>query len=497
MKLFRSFSWISYLKTEDGLILSLAFVVFFISAFFNTGYYHYDEHYQIIEFAQLKLGRTDPNHLAWEFSARIRPAFQPSIAYIIFMSLEFLNFYDPFLKMMVIRCITAVIALAVINYFVKNTLTTVEERFKLCYKLMSYFIWFIPFLNVRFSSETYSGLSFLFAIGVFYSNHKQKYLNIGLLMGLSFIFRFQTGIMSSCFIFWLILIHKIKRNTFLEIFSGLVLMVALGIVVDFWYYSRFTITFYNYFFSTILDNRAPTFGSSPWDFYFTELIRLMTIPIATLLILSVITQSFTNRTNPLLWITLPFFVIHSMIPHKELRFLFPIVNFLPLIIIQGIQILNKKGIFKKPTHLWLAQLLAACTVFVNAIALLITMLSPADQDGLMNVRRIVNRISKENSSVLFVTEDFDLFQPIVVRQTFYENNELKIANFSDKVSHRKTNAVIDLFVCHSEELQHYKRRYHCKLILLASGVFPLLVRFKKATGFETKPLNIYLIQWDQ
>lgn len=55
-------------------------MVFFITAWKSDGYYHADEHYQLIEFAGKILGTHQPEELAWEYNARLRPALQPTIA---------------------------------------------------------------------------------------------------------------------------------------------------------------------------------------------------------------------------------------------------------------------------------------------------------------------------------------------------------------------------------------------------------------------------------
>ena len=51
-----------------------ALVVYIVAAWFSTGFYHGDEHYQLIEFAAYKMGTVSPEGLAWEFTARVRPA---------------------------------------------------------------------------------------------------------------------------------------------------------------------------------------------------------------------------------------------------------------------------------------------------------------------------------------------------------------------------------------------------------------------------------------
>ncbi len=48
-----------------------ALVVYIVAAWFSTGFYHGDEHYQLIEFAAYKMGTVSPEGLAWEFSARV------------------------------------------------------------------------------------------------------------------------------------------------------------------------------------------------------------------------------------------------------------------------------------------------------------------------------------------------------------------------------------------------------------------------------------------
>jgi len=45
-------------------VISIAFIVYGITAINCIGYFHFDEHYQIIEFASLKLSLNNPSDLA-------------------------------------------------------------------------------------------------------------------------------------------------------------------------------------------------------------------------------------------------------------------------------------------------------------------------------------------------------------------------------------------------------------------------------------------------
>ena len=58
-------------------------VVTLVTAWFSETFYFPDEHYQILEFMAFKLGITPAAELPWEFSARIRPWFQPLVYFLI------------------------------------------------------------------------------------------------------------------------------------------------------------------------------------------------------------------------------------------------------------------------------------------------------------------------------------------------------------------------------------------------------------------------------
>lgn len=59
------------------IIFIIACFVYGTFAIYNNGFYHYDEHYQLIEFAEFKSGHNKPSDLAWEYHAQIRSAVQP------------------------------------------------------------------------------------------------------------------------------------------------------------------------------------------------------------------------------------------------------------------------------------------------------------------------------------------------------------------------------------------------------------------------------------
>ena len=141
-----------------------ALVVHVITAWFSSGYYAADEHYQVIAFAQAKLGELNSADLPWEFEARMRSAFLPGIAYAVIGTCRKLITADPFIITFLLRLMTALFALVVVRTFVRSALAQVSDQLQRPFVLLSYFLWFLPYQHVRFSSETCAGLLLLLGL---------------------------------------------------------------------------------------------------------------------------------------------------------------------------------------------------------------------------------------------------------------------------------------------------------------------------------------------
>lgn len=131
-------------------VLGIAFIVYLVTAFNSKGYFQYDEHYQIIEFADFKLGLNTPADLAWEFQAQIRPGIQPAICVVAFKILNHVGVTDPYSLSLSLRLITLLCSLTAITLFVNSSLSLIGSDHQKLYIILSYLLWFLPFINVRF-----------------------------------------------------------------------------------------------------------------------------------------------------------------------------------------------------------------------------------------------------------------------------------------------------------------------------------------------------------
>jgi len=319
-------------------VLGVAFIIYLVTAINSKGYYHWDEHYQIIEFAGLKTGTNMSSDLAWEYAVQIRPAFQPAVCFLVFELFYTVGITDPYVLAFALRLLTLVLALVAVTAFVLSTRDQVEQRNQKAFIILSYLLWFLPFINVRFSSETWSGLLFLLGVAIWQLNGTKrtgKVVLVGVLFGLSFVCRFQIAFMIAGFLAWVVLIGKVPFKYVLILIGGATIAFLFGLLLDGWYYGRPVFTAWNYFYINIIKGVASHFGTAPWYYYLGVIAAAPTIPVGLLIITCFCLLIYKKPKLLILWVIGTFLIAHSLISHKEDRFLFPLMNFVPLILILG------------------------------------------------------------------------------------------------------------------------------------------------------------------
>lgn len=350
------------------LLLPFAFIIYLITAFNSEGYFHFDEHYQIIEFANLKLGINTPSDLAWEYQVLIRPAIQPAVCVIVFKVLQGIGISDVYTLALSLRLLTLLISLTAITLFVHSSLHLVAPKNKKLYIVLSYFLWFLPFLNVRFSSETWSGSLFLLATAILHLNvskRKRLFVLTGVLLGISFLCRFQSAFLIVGLLGWHVIILRESIKNISIITGATCITLLAGFAIDWWFYETPVFTFWNYFNINILQGVASSFGTLPWHYYIGTILGAPIYPIGCLIFICLFILIYKKPALYLVWVIVPFLIVHSIIPHKEDRFLFPLINFIPLVIILGWQEIK---VHKKPYRL-AAYVLLGILSAINLLAL--------------------------------------------------------------------------------------------------------------------------------
>lgn len=356
MKLFK------FLNNEGTLVKKHLFYAIFIciffhllAAFLSEGFHRPDEHLGIIRFIQFKLDKFPIEGLSWEYPAKIRPWLQPAIYFVQTLILQFLGVESPFILAFWYRLLSALLALASFYYLlklaVKNILTSDQSKIVMGYFLS--LLWFFPFIHARTTSENFSSSFFIFGIYVLCRNlskdlltsnilrfRERKSVSISLhdwffaavLFGLSFIFRFQMIIMIAGVYGWLFLKLKLNIKPYLYTFLGLLITLIISTIIDYWGYGVWTFTPWNYFYYNIFLGKASSFGHAPFWYYLEKSFFKGTPPLSLFIVLPFLFEWIKRPFSFLTFITLPFLLVHSIIGHKELRFIFVLGSFLPLIV---------------------------------------------------------------------------------------------------------------------------------------------------------------------
>ena len=330
----------------------ISLVFFFIAAWTSTIYLHPDEHYQIVEFASYKLGITQLSQLPWEYQAHIRSSFQPYLCYKLFNAFNALHIHDHYDHLLLLKMLTALFSLFAISLFCLSNLNSFEEKYRKYYIAASFLFWYPYLYAVHFSSEAWSGNFMLIAIAtllILYQNDTIERKNgafarIGILLGLAFLCRYQTAILTVGLIIWLIWIRKENLRAILSLLIGGALMVLVGILLDHRFYGEWVCTAWGYVDSAFIHKHSD-FGGSPFYMYIIWLFITLSPPIGFLAIVAFTLLFFKQPKSIYTFTLLPFILLHFFIAHKEFRFFFPIMGFVPVVIFLVVQ----KHLTDRPT----------------------------------------------------------------------------------------------------------------------------------------------------
>lgn len=392
----------TYLKKPPLYLLLIFSVIYLIATIKSNGYYYPDEHFQIIEFAGLKAKWNSEKDLPWEYAAKIRPTLQPLIALIIFKSAGLFQLKDPFLLATILRLASAIFSFSAIYFFICRFIRDVDRNYRLVFVLLSFCLWFLPSLNVRFSSENWSGCCLLIAIGLirFPKKSTWHFILIGILFGLAFEFRFQSAFAIAGLAIWLIVIGKTSFPDLTRIATGICLMILAGLALDSLYYGTWVFTPYQYFKMNILEGIASAYGTSPWYMYFNMMFYAPTILIGMAILTSIVWLAFFNPRNIVLWAVIPFIFFHSVVAHKELRFLFPIINFIPYLLISAYQSARLKLIKNRIAEMFSGAILAAIYL-INLAGLVMLIFKPAGNGSVNMMQYLSRNYTKENHLIVY------------------------------------------------------------------------------------------------
>jgi GPI mannosyltransferase 3 len=403
-----------------------------VAAWFSVGYHHPDEHFQVLEFSNHRLGLSPAADLPWEFAARIRPALQPFVAYCLSVFLQKAGVYNPFTVAFILRLVMGILTWWVVCRVVALLLPELKTSAgKKAFVWCSFLLWFVPYIGVRFSAENIAGLLFMLALTVVlpldkHTNRRAGHFFIaGVLLGISLFIRVQMVFALAAFVVWALYYRKWAISGWVLAAAGGLAAVGICVCIDRWFYGAWLFSPYNYFHANVVEHIASRYGVYPVWYYFTEFINIAVPPISLALLPLFFYGMWLKKNHPFSWISTVFILGHCMPAHKEFRFLFPMM--LPFIFFAcaGFDVFISKYA-DRPSGLprWLR---ASVRVFIalNCILLAIKAFSPAYEP--ISYLEAVYRYAK-NEKIILVADDKSPYRLNELEINFYKspNVELKM-----------------------------------------------------------------------
>lgn len=369
--------------TTTSRLYLLAGLLLLITAWCSSGNHQGDEHFQILEFAAYKLGLATSSDLAWEYHKQMRPALQPALAYLAYRVVGLGGEANPFHLAFLLRVVSGAFTLLVASLLYRRFAARISVPLLRSLLLVLLFHWCGYYNGVRFSSENWSGLAMvagllLYPIGEggrrFMPAGGRSAFLAGLLFGLAFLFRYQMGLAVAGFGLWLLLVKRENWQNILAVSAGGILVVIACYPLSYWLYGEWTVPAWNYFASNLIEGKAARYGSKPWYGYF-ELVFLRGIPpLSIVYLIGSGIYCWRYRLDPVTWTVVGFVVVHSLLARKDIRFLFPLIPLLPVLIFgaakwveerNGKQFWHSRWTSLTLKSLWIINLLLLAAVMVR------------------------------------------------------------------------------------------------------------------------------------
>ncbi|XP_034536330.1 GPI mannosyltransferase 3 [Notolabrus celidotus] len=285
-----------------------------------------DEYWQSLEVSHRMVFKY--GYLTWEWKEGLRGFSYPLLFACIYKILYSINYDSVFLLIWLPRIIQAVLAaFADIKFFyLIQTLQSPDvAKWTFFCHLCSWFSWFCCTRTLSNSMETT-----LTCLALFYfplpeskTHSSKKYLT---LVALAVIIR------PTALIVWfpLLMYHfcqeedKLRLITHNYIPLGAV-AVVLSTVIDCIFYEKLTLVQFNFLKFNIFHGVADFYGSHPWHWYLTQGFPVVIGPHLPLFLhgCSLAFKKYKILLVSIVWTVL----VYSLLPHKEFRFIYPVLPF--------------------------------------------------------------------------------------------------------------------------------------------------------------------------
>jgi GPI mannosyltransferase 3 len=296
---------------------------------------------RLLELARAGTMQHAGGNLTVEFRQKDRPALQIVIASYALQGATEIGITNRFAQAALLRILSALLGISLSLMLYRRYRPQCEtEAAKTWLLSLLLLLWFLTPIHASFTPEAWSGMLFFLGLAWFLRRDRlEDASNIlaGLPLGLSFFFRFESGIMIAGFLAWLWFAEREHARVLLTLGLGIVFSSLIGVLADRQFYGEWIFTPWNSLAALIADGPTPTAGVTPWWFYFDQIVRYGIYPIGALVLISGLIFFVVLRTEVLTWVVVPYMVLHMILPGKDLHFLYPVASAVPVMLFLSMQ----------------------------------------------------------------------------------------------------------------------------------------------------------------
>ena len=372
-----------------------------LTAWQMTAHISADEVGQITRFYAFKLGWPGTTPMPWEFHEMIRPWFQPMVYLPFAWAYTMLAGIKPMQVERVVHLLNLILLLVAIIYS-GRLLRSLQRDGGPSAWVFAAMLWFIPSVYLRHSSEAFSTCLLCLRFYHWHKSHEEKSgggFITGILLGLAFLARYQVAlIIAPAWVYLAISNHSYKKLLPWFIALGISCAIAFGVVIDYIGYGKLTFSAWGYFNQNLVQNKAASFGTEPWYWYFRQVLQFTANPWLLLFIIVAPALARTTFTRAIAWGGLTFFIVHCALGHKELRFLFPL---LPVIAIISVETFSRQWQGSITRWIFHPKLISAVVILNATVMVLFTLFGPYKSKRWMGNYLLENL---EPGSTVFLSE---------------------------------------------------------------------------------------------
>jgi phosphatidylinositol glycan class B len=397
---------------------------------------------------------------------------QPGLAYLVIRTVQSVGIDDPFHQALVLRLLSASVF-----WFGLRQLTLSSRLWSHCQSArrwsvrLTWLAFFLPYLAVRTSSESLGSALLLLGLAKFASvtlgsGANSCLLLAGTLFGAAFQARYAVGVMIAGIVAWGLLRRVLDAPGVARLGLGFAATLALAAPIDYWGYGEWTLPVLNYLDQNLVRGvAAARFGALPWYGYVELALHNALAPLLLLAYAGTVLGWLRHPGHLLTAASLPFVLLHTLLAHKEMRFLFPVAVLAP-----GLMVLGCAGLTQGPGlggRAGRALLKLAFGLNLGALAAF-TLVPNRPEVGFQ--RFVYRRFPERFDAVLLARSPFE-FSGLQMR--FYWPRHLKLSKASslDATLPQSHLVITPVFE------RPYASRFRCEL--LYSSYPPWLERFQR------------------